>query len=191
MIDERLVFYKGKHVLLKVLSSQDVVDSGWVGWFNDESMSVYNRHHYFPNTFERQHVILESCISSNKLQLGIIDRSNQDEICGVVSLSAIDWIHRHAEIAGTMATNRTKLNPALYLEAWSIMLRHGFEQFGLNKIYGGTFHPHVTDALVRVFNFEVEGVRRRQIYKNGLYRDVTLIAVFKETVRYPEFGGEI
>ncbi len=191
MIDERLVFYEGKYVRLKVLSSQDVIESDWVAWFNDESMSVFNQHHYFPNTFEQQHDILKSCNSSHKLQLGIIDRSNPNNICGVVSLSSIDWIHRHAEIAGIQATKHTKSNPALFLEAWSIMLRHGFEQFGLNKIYGGTFHPHVTDALVRVFNFEVEGVRRRQVYKNDLYHDITLVAVFKETVQYPDFGREI
>jgi RimJ/RimL family protein N-acetyltransferase len=191
MIDERLVFYEGKYVRMKVLSSQDVIESDWVGWFNDESMSVHNQHHYFPNTFEQQHDFLKSCNSSHKLQLGIIDRSNPNNICGVVSLSSINWIHRHAEIAGIQATKHTKLNPALFLEAWSIMLRHGFEQFGLNKIYGGTFHPHVTDALVRIFNFEVEGVRRRQVYKNDLYHDITLVAVFKETVQYPDFGREI
>lgn len=187
MIDERLVFYEGKHVRLKVLSPQDIAESDWVGWFNDDSMSAYNQHHYFPNTYELQHEILNSCVSPNKLQLGIIDRSNPDRICGVASLSAIDWIHRHAEIAGIQATKQTKSNPALFLEAWSIMLRHGFEQLGLNKIYGGTFHPHVTVALTRAFNFEVEGVQRRQVYKNGTYHDVTLVGVFKDTVKYPEF----
>lgn len=187
MIDERLVFYEGKHVRLKVLSPQDIVESDWVGWFNDESMSAYNGHHYFPNTFEQQHDILASCASPHKLQLGIIDRTSPDKICGVVSLSAIDWIHRHAEIAGIQATRQTKTNPVLFLETWSIMLRHGFEQFGLNKIFGGTFHPHVADALVRAFNFEVEGVRRCHIYKNGKYYDTTLVAVFKDTVQYPEF----
>lgn len=187
MIDERLVFYEGKHVRLKVLSPQDVVESNWVGWFNDESMSAYNQHHYFPNTFEQQHDILKSCASQNKFQLGIVDRANPDQICGVVSLSAIDWIHRHADIAGIQSTKHTKINPALFLETWSVMLRHGFEQFGLNKIYGGTLHPHVTAALTRVFNFEVEGVRRNHVYKNGEYRDITLVAVFKDTVQYPEF----
>ena len=187
MIDERLVFYEGKHVRLKALSPQDVVESDWVGWFNDESMSEYNGHHYFPNTFEQQHDILKSCMAPHKFQLGIIDRANPDRICGVVSLSAINWIHRHAEIGCILATKHTKSNPALFLETFLIMLRHGFEQLGLNKIYGGTFRPHVTDALMRVFNFEIEGIRRRQVYKNGTYYDTTLFAVFKDTIRYPEF----
>ena len=187
MIDERLVFYEGKHVRLKVLSPQDIVESDWVGWFNDESMSAYNRYHYFPNTFEQQQDILESCVPPHKFQLGIIDRTNPDKICGVISLSVIDWINRHAEIANIQATKHTKTNPALFMETYSIMLRHGFEQFGLNKIYGGTFHPHITNALMRVFNFEIEGVLQRHVYKNGAYHDCTLFAVFKDTVQYPKF----
>lgn len=184
-IDERLVFYEGKYVRLKVLSAQDIVDSDWVGWFNNESMSSYNQHHYFPNTFEQQHDFLESCASPDKLQLGIIDRTNPDNICGVISLSAIDLIHRHAEIACTLDTKMTKTNPALYLESNSIMLRHGFEQLGLNKIYGGTFHPNVTGTLTHFFSFEIEGVQQRHIYKDGEYYDITLLSVFNDTVQYP------
>jgi [ribosomal protein S5]-alanine N-acetyltransferase len=169
------------------LSAQDIVESNWVGWFNDEAMSTYNQHHYFPNTVEQQYEILKSCTADDKLQLGIVDRAHPDTICGVVTLSAIDWIHRHAAIAGIQEVKATKLNSALFLESWSIMLRHAFEQLGLNKIYGGTFHPHVSAALMRTFNFEVEGIRKRQIYKNGEYHDVTLIGVFKDTIKYPEF----
>jgi RimJ/RimL family protein N-acetyltransferase len=186
-IDERLVFCEGKHVRLKALSRQDVEESRWAGWFNDEAMSHYNQHHYFPNTIERQHEMLASFNTPSKLQLGIIDRADAATICGVVSLSDIDLIHRHAEIAGIQDTAKTGANSAVFLEAWTLMLRHGFEQLGLEKIYGGTFHPHVAGALARAFNFDVEGVRRRHVFKNGSFVDVTLLAVFRDTVRYPEF----
>ena len=185
-IDKRLVFYEGKYVLLKVLSPEDVVDSDWVGWFNDVGMSDYNQHHYFPNTYEDQNKFLESCNTSSKLQLGIVDKSEPSTICGVVSLTDINWIHRNAEIAGIQAT-QTAQNPGLFIDAWSLMLRHGFEQLGLYKIYGGTFHPHVVVSLERIFNFQIEGVRKRHVFKNSDYHDLTLLAVFNETVQYPEF----
>jgi [ribosomal protein S5]-alanine N-acetyltransferase len=185
-IDERLVFYEGKHVRLKALSPQDVVESDWVGWFNDQEMSVYNQHHYFPNTFEQQYDVLKALNTTVKLQFGIVDRADAAKICGVVSLSNINWVYRHAEIAGIQERARTSTNPALFLEAWSLMLRHGFQQLGLQKIYGGTFHPHVAGALNRMFNFVVEGVQRRQVFKDGAFCDVTLMGVFHDTIRYPE-----
>ncbi len=185
-IDERLIFYEGKHVRLKVLDEQDIVESGWVGWFNDEKLCQTNQHHYFPNTFATQRAFLETTNSTNKIQLGIVDRAMPETICGVVSLSAIDLIHRNAEIAGIQSSEDTRTNSAIFFESWSIMLRHAFNQLGLIKVYGGTFHPHVTQALKRVFNFEEEGVRKRQIFKNGKFFDVTLVAVFSETVKFPE-----
>jgi len=185
-IDERLVFYEGKHVRLKALSPQDVIDSGWVGWFNDEETCTYNQHHYFPNTVELQQARLASLATTSKLQLGIVDRAEAGRICGVVSLSEIDWISRNAEIAGIHEKSRTSSNSAIFIESWALMLRHGFEQLGLQRIYGGTFHPHVAGALARVFNFEIEGVRRRHVFKNGAFKDVTLIAVHHDTIRYPE-----
>lgn len=186
-IDERLVFYEGKHVRLKALSPQDVVESDWVGWFNAQEMSAYNQHHYFPNTFEQQSEVLKSLNTTSKLQLGIVDRADAAKICGVVSLGNINWIHRNAEIGGIQEKVRTSTNPALFLESWALLLRHGFEQLGLQKIYGGTFHPHVAGALNRVFNFAVEGVQRRQVFKSGVFCDVTLLGVFNDTIRYPEF----
>ena len=68
-IDNRLVFYTRKHVKLKVLTKQDVDESNWVGWFNDEGMTKYNTHHFYPNTFDAQYKILEGCVSKEKFNL--------------------------------------------------------------------------------------------------------------------------
>jgi RimJ/RimL family protein N-acetyltransferase len=186
-IDERLVFYTGKNVKLKVLTKQDIEESNWVGWFNDEKMNDFNTHHVYPNTFKNQEAFLESCISKEKIQLGILDKTKDDVICGVVSLSSINMLHRNCEIAGIMDVEYSRKNPALFLEAWSIMMRHGFEELGLQKIFGGSFHPHVAEALVRVFNFEIEGVRKKHIFKRNQFHDVINVGVFKDTIKYPEF----
>lgn len=190
-IDKRFVFYEGKYLYLKVLSADDVRDSDWIGWFNSEEMSLHNSHHYFPQTMEQQYQFLETCSQRDKLVLGIVDRSNTAQICGIVSLNQINFIHRHAEIAGIQDPKFSRDNPLLFAEAWSLMLRHGFEQLGLQKIYGGTFHPYVPSALTRLFNFEIEGVRKKQMFKNNVYRDVTLVAVFKDTIKYPCFEENV
>lgn len=186
-IDERLIFYEGTHVRLKALAEDDVAESGWVGWFNDETMSRYNQHHYFPLLLERQREMLSSFNGTSKLQLGIVDRADGTKICGVVSLSNINWINRHAEIGGIQDKATTGQNSAIFFEAWALMLRHAFDQLGLEKVYGGTFHPHVPGALARIFNFEIDGVQRRHVYKNGIFHDVTLLAVYRDTIRYPHF----
>lgn len=184
-IDPRLIFYRGKHVWMKALTVQDVEESNWVGWFNDEELCQFNQHHYFPITLESQKKYLESSVSPSRLTLGIVDQANPTAICGVMSLADIHPIHRHADLAAMLDKQKTADNPAIFLEAYTMMLRHGFEQLGLQKICAGTFRPHVAEALIKMFNFEKEGVRRRQVFKNNAYRDTTLIGVFADTVRYP------
>lgn len=184
-IDQRMIFYRGQNVWLKALAEQDVVESNWAGWFNDEELCEYNQHHYFPNTLERQRKFLESCVSASRLTLGVVDHANPDSICGVLSLADIHPIHRYADMAVMFEKQKTALNPNIFLEAYSLMLHHGFEQLGLRKITAGTFRPHVADGLMKTFNFEKEGVRRRHVFKNNAFWDLTLLAVFADTVRYP------
>ncbi|MFH0908121.1 MAG: GNAT family protein [bacterium] len=185
--DPRLVFYEGKHVILKVLTEDDVLHSDWVGWFNDAELCRFNQHHYYPNTMERQREYLRTAITPTKIQLGILDKQSPDCLCGFVSLQDIDLLHRRAEIAGFQDQRVTGSRPFLFWESWSIMIRHAFETLNLHKVYGGTFHPDGAAALKRMLNFEVEGVQRHHIFKNGQYVDVVLLAVFHDTFKYPEF----
>ena len=53
-INKNEVFIKGKSIYLKVLTKNDVLESNWYGWFNDEKTSKTLQKHYFPNTLENQ-----------------------------------------------------------------------------------------------------------------------------------------
>jgi RimJ/RimL family protein N-acetyltransferase len=185
-MDKRHIFFEGRHVLLTVPTEADVEESNWVGWFNDEELCRHNQHHYFPNTLERQREHFRHVNTPTKIQLGIRDREDPSVLCGFVSLQSIDLLHRRAEIAGFQDQRLTGSRPVLFLESWSIMIRHGFNALNLHKICGGSFHPHAAATLKRVFGFEVEGTQRQHVFKDGAFRDVTLMAVFRDTIRYPE-----
>ncbi len=187
-VDERLIFLEGKHVRLKVPTRDDVLHGNWISWFNSQSLADFNQHHYFPVTVDQQLAFLAQANSPTRLQLGIVARDDADESpCGMISLSNISWINRNAEVAIIIDNRRTANNPNIFLESWSLMLRHGFEGLGLSKIYGGTFHPNITNVLTKKFGFHVEGIRRRHVFKNNTWHDVTDFAVFADTVMYPEY----
>jgi RimJ/RimL family protein N-acetyltransferase len=185
-IDQRTIFYDGKYVVLKALEKADVYDSDWVGWFNDEQICRSNQHHYFPHSVETQLKFVESlACSKSSIALGIVSKEHPDRICGVVSLDNINFINRNCDIS-VIHDNKTKSNPSIFIESWKIMLHHGFSQLGLKKICAGTFHPHVADAIRRLFGFSVEGCKRAHVFKDGSFIDVTILAVFSETIIYPD-----
>ena len=105
----------------------------------------------------------------------------------MIALQNIDYIHRKAEVANMSDNSKTSYKPQIYLESHSIIFRHGFEQLGLERIYGGTINKNIPGALERAFNFEIEGIQRKSLFKNGVFNDVTLFAVFKDTINYPDF----
>ena len=65
------------------------------------------------------------------------------------------------------------------------MFKHAFDQLGLNKVSAGTINKNIPQAMKRAFNFEVEGVLKQSIFKNGSFKDAILLAVFKDTITYP------
>lgn len=186
-IDRRLVFYSGVHVDLKVLTREDVTGSEWVGWFNDAELTADNTHHVFPVTEDTQRAQVDEASTRTKIQLGVVDKTTET-LVGVIALQNIDLLNRNADLAVLFDFRLTGRNPWIFVEAWSLMLRHGFQEIGLQKIMADTFNPAVPLPLQRFFGFEVEGIRKAHAWKSGRFRDITLLAVSSSTVRYPEIG---
>ena len=185
-IDKNLLFYKGKYINLKVLDDTDINNSEWVGWFNNQYSCNYNLHHYFPNSYENEKSILDSLEGNkNHIQLGVINKKIPDSICGVISLNSINYIHRNANISAMIGDRNAQKNPMILIESYSFLLKHAFDQLGLNKITDATMHPNAYQFLKKYFNFEKEGVYKKHVFKNGKFQDLTIIAVFSDSVIYP------
>jgi len=186
-IDKNLVFYEGKHILLKVLDEDDVKNSAWVGWFNNTDLSQQNTHHYFPNTYEKQLEYLKECHGPKRISLGIVIKKSDNNVTGIVTLDNIDLIHRNCEIAGILNQTGKHKNPMVFFEAYSIMIKHAFEQLGMKKVYGSGVDVNLHEGLKRFLNFEQEGIKKKHFYKNGEFHDFIAVAVFSDTVSYPDF----
>ena len=48
-MDKRNIFIEGETITLSVLTTDDVLNSGWYGWFNDIDTCENLQKHYFPN----------------------------------------------------------------------------------------------------------------------------------------------
>lgn len=178
--DERDVFIRGDHVTLKALTEDDVLNTNWYGWFNDEEITAHMQKHYYPNTEAKQLEYLKASIenSPNKLQLGIWDK--QDNIMiGVISLSDIDFLNRKCEIAGFIGEKKyQKMKP--FVEANKLVIAHAFNSLNMHKVYGGSMTKEVSLLFQRVLGFKEEGVKRSELYKNGKYHDAYMIGLLRE-----------
>lgn len=189
MIDNRFIFLSGIYVELKVLEKDDIYNSPWVGWFNNEKKCQFNQHHIYPNTVEKQEDIFQKINSdSTTIQLGILNKNEGSKICGVISLKKIDLINRNSELSCFLDSNITATNPYILIESQALMIQHGFNQLGLKKIYQGSFHPNIAPFLIKYLNFEKEGVLKNHIFKNGKFHNCDLIAIFSDKFKFPNLN---
>jgi len=102
-----------------------------------------------------------------------------DRVAGIVSLNAINTTHQTADWA-------FYLDPALQgqglgslVEFW--LLDHAFETAGLHKLNCEVLESNAAVVKMhRKFGFSIEGVRRRNILKDGERIDVVLLGITRE-----------
>lgn len=186
------VFIKGQHLILKVLGKDDVSNSNWYGWFNDEETTHHLQKHYFPNTRDEQVEFLRGLERDTaKIQLGIVP-DGEEGIVGVISLQSIDWINRNAEIS--MVIGEAKYRQLVYAqEALKLMIEHAFYTLNLHKVRVG-YLESLRDwgvFMKRRFGFQDEGCRREHVYKHSRYIDVYRLGLLRSEYKAPTDGGEV
>jgi len=163
-------FLTGRNIYLRPIEESDLTEN-YQQWFNDEEVCKYNSHHRFPNYRQDMDQYYNDVIKSkNNLILAIIV-TETDEHIGNISLQDINQIDKTAELAIVIG-QKNYWGKGLGKEAAGLIVKHGFEQLNLNRIYCGTLADNVgMQKLAESIGFKKEGVRRQCLYKNGNYQD--------------------
>ncbi len=97
---------------------------------------------------------------------------------GTVMCYGADFRNRHARIAGALVADP----PSPYaLEGFALFLDHLFRECDLRKVYGDTLEPNAqaTWSAVGAIVHE-EGRLRDHEFFNGRYRDLLMLAIYRE-----------
>ncbi len=179
-------FLIGKNLTLTVLSEDDVLQSNWASWFNDEETTFHMQQHYFPNTQAMQMEFLKTLEkNTSKIQLGILP-GGERKIAGVISLGPVDWINRNADIS--MIIGEGKYRTLVYAqEALKLVIEHAFYTLNLHKVYVGYTESLQAWGLFmqRRFGFKDEGHRKEHAYKHGVYKDIFLLGLLRKDYQKP------
>lgn len=98
---------------------------------------------------------------------------------GNTSFMDIQWVNRLAEI-GIFIGEKALWNHGYGREAMSVMLKHGFEDLNLNRIFLRVYEHNLRG--IRAYEhagFKHEGRMRQGVYKAGRYYDVLLMSVLR------------
>ena len=174
------VFIKGELVNLVVLTEELIELSNWYKWFNDEKITLNTTHHVYPNSKDLQKIYFKENIqnSKNKIQLGIF-HIKDNILIGVISLNQIDHFNKNCEFSAILGEPNYQVLK-YYAEAARLIISHGFNTLGMQRVAGGTFNEDIQNMVCRILGLKSEGTKRSAIYKNGKYNDVFIHSILRE-----------
>ncbi len=173
------IFLEGNSICLRPLMETDVLGN-YSFWLNDAEIVQYNSHGRFPMTIPMLKAFVESSQQSRSaIILAIVDKESGMHI-GNISLQAINWVDRNAEIAFLLG-EKSFWGKGVMLEAGNLIIKHGFNTLNLHRIYCGTSSENLgMQKLAKKLGMNEEGIRKEAIYNNGVYHDIMEYGILKK-----------
>jgi RimJ/RimL family protein N-acetyltransferase len=168
----------GKNVRLRALERGDLPRC--LRWVNDPEIIRYTSIN-IPFSYEKEEQWLNqqselSAAQGQNLAIEVIVGSDWVHI-GNTGLFGIEPIHNAGEF-GIIIGEKEYWNKGYGRETAKLMLKHGFEDLNLNRIYLKVFVDNLRGIKAyESAGFVKEGVMRQAMYKNGKYNDIVLMSV--------------
>jgi RimJ/RimL family protein N-acetyltransferase len=108
----------------------------------------------------------------------LLKTSGAANVIGVCGLTSIDWQNRRAEFSLYIGPQFQRLGAGKM--GLSLLLCHGFDNLGLNLIYGETFDGNPAAKMFEKLGFAKEGTRRNFYWRDGKYVDAHLYSLTRE-----------
>lgn len=172
-------FLTGEKVMLRSIEASDLTPE-YRDWFNDAEVCAYNSHHRFPNYGQDMDAYYNDVIQSkHNLILAICDITSKKHI-GNIALENIDALNQSAEFAIVIG-DTSFWGKGIGGEATRLIIRHGFEELNLHRIYCGTAEDNLgLQKLAISVGFKEEGRLRDDFFKGGTFKDIIRYGLLRE-----------
>lgn len=162
---------EGEQIVLRSITLEDVSDT-YIGWLNDPEVTRYNSHGDTLYTREAAISYVTKVIGSDEYRVFTIRAKDSGTHIGNIALQQISAKNKNAEYA-ILLGDREYWGKGVAKEASRLILRYGFEQLDLHRIYCGTSSANEPmQRLALALGFKQEGLRKEAMYKNGAFVDV-------------------
>jgi len=104
------------------------------------------------------------------------------EYVGVAGLTSICEVNRNAEFSLYIVPKQQKKGYGK--KALIALLRHGFDNFNLNRIWGETFAHNPAHTMFLELGLKDEGTFRQSYFREGKYINSHIVAVLREEFKH-------
>jgi diamine N-acetyltransferase len=146
-------------------------------WINDPEVRIFLTR-VLPADLDTEERWIDS-LSSNKSHIVLVIETLEGRPIGTIGLHGIDWINRVA-VSGAMIGEKKYWGKGYGTDAKMLLLHYAFCSLGLRKICSSVLSLNPRSMAYQIKHGSIqEGVRKKQILKDGRYYDEILLAVWK------------
>lgn len=170
----------GKIVTLRAMTRDDM--QMICDMFNDPEMENNVVGWAFPISIEQQNAWFDSHLNERNNFRFVID-TPEDGAVGIATLTDIDWKNRTA-FHGIKLADKKRRTKGIGTDTVMAIMRYAFDELGLHRLDGSWFESNVASkGLYTKCGWKAEGVKRSCVFKNGQWRDLTLVGVLESDYR--------
>ncbi len=173
--------YEGKLVRLRAFDNSDLMHC--LQWSNDyDLMRGASGAILFPSTVddEAREMGKNTSYSAGEYQFAI-ETLAEGKLIGKCGFTRVNWKNRLGEMA-ILIGEKAYRGKGFGRDAVGVLCRFGFEEMNLRKIKAAVFDFNI--PALRCYEkcgFQREGVLRKEMYREGAYHDVILMALIRDT----------
>jgi len=170
---------KGKLVTLRPVRRSD--KQFFLKWCNDPEVIQFDTDYVPLTEMEQEKWWTEPSSSDGSNVHFMMEAVVQDgaKPVGFLGLHYIDHKDRHAS-AGIIIGEKDYWSRGYGAEAAGLLLRYGFEELNLHRIYAGIWSFNARSlGLCLKMGFREEGRRREAVFKNGVYCDEVMFGLLR------------
>ncbi len=172
-----------KRISLRPLAFKDT-DGNYPNWLNNKEVTKYNSHGDTCYTKEMAIEYVKSVTDKDIIKVFAIILKESNQHIGNISLQNIDIKNRSAEFAILIGEIQT-YSKGIGFEASTLILRYGFEELNLHRIYCGTSRENIPmQKLALKLSMHQEGIKREAMLKNSQFVDIIEYALLEDESIY-------
>lgn len=149
-------------------------------WRNDPRIWMWCRQNHLISEHDQETWLTKIANDPTIKMFGIYGDETEGGVVvpiGVCGLTSISLAHRSAEFSLYIAPGRQ--GAGYGNRALVALLKHGFWNLGLNRIWGDVFEGNQALEKFKTIGFKEEGILRQSYFKNGRFIDSTIISILR------------
>lgn len=173
-MNENKIFLRGFELEDYILINQ---------WRNDPEMQklLSGNFRYVPLEMEKEWVKQKMMNNTREIYLAVCLNDDSREMIGYTSVNDIDYVNRSARGGGVVIGNKQYRDGEIRYEVGMIVRELVFDHLNMNRFTAACLAEHHSSRImIEACGFQLEGIRRQSVYKNGVYHDQYMFSLLRD-----------